>query len=164
MSQPEISSLSSPRQTTVQVKASYWIRQPGEANSGSSSTTNESPTRIQCFGPTPNGGLDRSHTTIADPHIIGLPEGALPTKRDAGDYSYSGRHDHGPLPPLKEGGPLAILLACTQSAKDFNDGYLTEVIAKQQKSEKEEGASLDATSGSSSNNPVKKARVEDVGS
>lgn len=45
-----------------------------------------------------------------------------------GDYQYSGIHDHGPLIPPKEGGPMAQLIGCVQAAKQFNDNYLTNII------------------------------------
>jgi hypothetical protein len=48
-----------------------------------------------------------------------------------GDYSYSGRHDDGPLPAPREGGPMAQLIACVQQAKKLNDEYLTSVIEKE---------------------------------
>ena len=45
-----------------------------------------------------------------------------------GDDTYSGMHDQGPLPTLKEGGPLAILLGACYDAKSFNDEFMTQQI------------------------------------
>jgi hypothetical protein len=49
-----------------------------------------------------------------------------------GDVAFSGHHDHGPLPPPREGGPFAQLMECVIQAKAFSDNYLTEII-KQEK-------------------------------
>ena len=49
-----------------------------------------------------------------------------------GDYAYSGIHDQGELPPLKENGDLTKLLTCANKAKEFNDTYLTEIIKRNQ--------------------------------
>ena len=54
----------------------------------------------------------------------------------AGDYSYAGMHDTGPLvPPLETtaaltagGRPAAYLIASVQQAKEYNDSYLTQWI------------------------------------
>jgi hypothetical protein len=37
-------------------------------------------------------------------------------------------HDQGPLQPPKETGDMALLIGCVETAKQFNDRYLTEVI------------------------------------
>ena len=52
---------------------------------------------------------------------------------EAGSYTYSGMHDQGPLPPPKEGGPMATLIGCVQQAKRDNDKYLTEIIEHEKK-------------------------------
>lgn len=133
----------------VRVQATYWIRESGSA---ASSAVEQPPTRIQCFGSSPNNNGGDTYVTVEEPLRIGLPEGVLPEKRPAGDDSYSGLHDHGPLPPLKEGGPMAVLLACAQQAKKFNDDYLTEVIAAQRKGDEDSNGTV--------SNPVKKAKVD----
>ena len=48
-------------------------------------------------------------------------------------------HDQGPLPALKEGGPIAFLIGCTRLAKEHNDAFLTKCIEqeKEQKKSKE---------------------------
>jgi hypothetical protein len=46
----------------------------------------------------------------------------------AGDFSYSGVHDHGQLPDLRQGGPMALLIACVEQAKQKNDSFLTAEI------------------------------------
>lgn len=48
-----------------------------------------------------------------------------------GTIAYTGHHDHGPLPPPKEGGPFAQLIGCVIEAKAFSDNYLTEVIQQE---------------------------------
>ena len=50
---------------------------------------------------------------------------------DPGDYTYSGMHDHGPLPPPKEGGDFAQLIGFVNAAKKASDAYLTELIEKE---------------------------------
>lgn len=52
----------------------------------------------------------------------------------AGDYTYTGMHDQGPLPEPRQGGSMAKLIACVQQAKATNDEFLTSVI----ENEKEE--------------------------
>ncbi len=86
-----------------------------------------------------------------EPATLGLSEGRTPTKvrdfgcmgnkrylsshiqsqPDAGDYSYSGMHDHGPLPPPIEGGDVALLIGCVDAAKRCSDEFLTNVIKKE---------------------------------
>jgi hypothetical protein len=139
----------------VHVRATYWIR---DFESPVSSSPEDPPTRIQGFGSIPSipndtgGSGDASYETVEEPLRIGLPEGVQPEKRPAGDDSYCGLHDQGPLPPLKEGGPMAVLLACTQRAKKFNDDYLTNAMAAQRKAH--EGAS------GSTFMPLKKPKVD----
>ena len=58
-----------------------------------------------------------------------------PKKPEAGDYGYSGVHDQGALPPPREGGPMALLIACVQEAKNANDEYLTRAIAAEKELE-----------------------------
>lgn len=50
---------------------------------------------------------------------------------DAGDYSYSGMHDHGPLPAPREGGDVALLIGCVEATKRCSDEFLTDVIKKE---------------------------------
>ena len=49
----------------------------------------------------------------------------------AGSFAYSGMHDQGPLPPPREGGAMATLIACVQEAKNFNDEFLTKIIEEE---------------------------------
>ena len=53
------------------------------------------------------------------------------TQPHAGDFSYSGMHDDGPLPALQEGGVMSQLIACVQKAKETNDEYLTGIIEEE---------------------------------
>mmetsp|Transcript_2129 Transcript_2129/g.3660 ORF Transcript_2129/g.3660 Transcript_2129/m.3660 type:complete len:158 (+) Transcript_2129:49-522(+) len=62
---------------------------------------------------------------------IGLPPSVEPVKPDPGDYSFSGMHDHGPLPPPREGGKFAQIVGFVNAAKKASDKYLTEVIEKE---------------------------------
>lgn len=52
-------------------------------------------------------------------------------------------HDQGPLPALKEGGPIAFLIGCTRLAKEHNDAFLTKCIEheKEQKEKSKEPTS-----------------------
>ena len=52
----------------------------------------------------------------------------VPTKPPAGSFTYSGMHDQGPLVSPREGGDMAILIACCEDAKAHTDEYLTQVI------------------------------------
>ena len=56
---------------------------------------------------------------------------AFASKPEPGDYSYSGMHDQGPLPELKEGGQFAQIIGLVNAAKKASDAYLTEVIEKE---------------------------------
>ena len=62
---------------------------------------------------------------------IGLPPSVEPVKPDPGDYSYSGMHDHGPLPLPTEGSQFAQIIGFVDAAKKASDKYLTEVIEKE---------------------------------
>ena len=153
---------SSPRD--VYIQATYWIRDSESVSTTMSASDSQQPTRIQRFwgssGSSSSPPTDRCtdttttsiYETVQCPLRVGLPEGVQPEKLPAGDDAYSGLHDHGPLPPLKEGGQMALLLACAQQAKNFNDDYLTEVIAAQKKGEGEGSRSA--------SNPLKKAKVD----
>jgi len=143
----------------VQIQATYWIMD-GAASASSSSTSSdggEVVPKIQTFGFSPShSSNDDSYVAVKAPLRIGLPEDIIhPEKRPPGDDSYSGLHDQGPLPPLKEDGPMAWLLACVQEARKFNDEYLTEAIARQRKTDKDVGPN-----GGTVANPVKKAKVD----
>lgn len=56
------------------------------------------------------------------PHFCVQPE--------AGDYNYSGMHDHGTLPFPREGGEYAQLIGFVCEAKKASDHFLTKVIEK----------------------------------
>lgn len=50
------------------------------------------------------------------------------TQPSAGDFTYTGMHDHGPLPMPREGGPMSSLISFVAQAKKANDHFLTQVI------------------------------------
>jgi hypothetical protein len=40
-------------------------------------------------------------------------------------------HDHGPLPVLREGGDIALLIGCVDLTKQCSDEFLTSVIKEE---------------------------------
>jgi hypothetical protein len=50
---------------------------------------------------------------------------------NAGDYTYSGMSDHGPLPVPRRGGDIAVLIECVNQTKQCSDDFLTDVIKKE---------------------------------
>jgi hypothetical protein len=60
---------------------------------------------------------------ISIPLCLSQPKG--------GDYSYSGMHDHGPLPAPKEGGEFSLLIDIVQQAKKNSDELLTKIIQEE---------------------------------
>ena len=82
--------------------------------------------------------------------FIGLPDGEEPSKPEPGDYRYSGMHDHGPLPPPKEGGVFAQIIGFVNAAKNASDTYLTELI------EREKAAASSTTEGANKNGAKKR--------
>lgn len=143
----------------VKIQATYWIGTAEKESSSSDGPSNETPpTRTQSFGP--SSPITDTHTMINTPLRAGLPEGAKPDKNSDG---YSGLHDQGPLPPLKEGGPMAVLMSCVQEAKNFNDQYLTEVISAQRKTETKAEHNITADAVEESTNPLKRTKVSNSG-
>mmetsp|Transcript_24280 Transcript_24280/g.37419 ORF Transcript_24280/g.37419 Transcript_24280/m.37419 type:complete len:104 (-) Transcript_24280:388-699(-) len=49
-------------------------------------------------------------------------------KLEPGDFSYSGMHDQGLLPAMKEGGPYALLIGCVDEAQKSSNELLTSII------------------------------------
>lgn len=86
--------------------------------------------------------FDSSHSEASEARV-GLSLGVEPVKAQPGDDAYSGMHDQGPLPSLKEGGPVAFLIGCTRLAKEHNDAFLTKCIQqeKEQRQKSKEPAS-----------------------
>jgi hypothetical protein len=93
----------------VSVSVSYWIN---------GVTDEVAPQQYRTFSPEQG----------TQPARLGLPEGQLPAKPEAGFFGYSGMHDQGPLIPPREGGEMAQLIGCVQAAKQFNDEYLTRIL------------------------------------
>eukprot|EP00978_Attheya_sp_CCMP212_P003312 scaffold6828_cov53-Attheya_sp.AAC.2 len=86
------------------------------------------------------------------PARLGLPEHEEPQKPQPGEYVYTGMHDHGPLPPPREGGEFARLVACANRARELSDALLTEIIDAQRQqhtAKKVKAAANDETSSSS---------------
>lgn len=84
-------------------------------------------------------------------------------KPQPGDYSYSGMHDSGPLPPPKEGGPMADLISYIHAAKGACDEYLTAIIEKE-KAEivtKEQEHDILTSADSEKQPDIKKARKDE---
>uniref|UniRef100_A0A7S0C2U4 Uncharacterized protein n=1 Tax=Proboscia inermis TaxID=420281 RepID=A0A7S0C2U4_9STRA len=73
---------------------------------------------------------------------VGLPENVKATKPLPGDFTYSGMHDHGPLPILKEGGPFSTLIGCVKRARDSSDELLTNIIESEKKAGKRKAEEL----------------------
>jgi hypothetical protein len=141
----------------VKIQATYWIGvTEKEASSSSSNDGAEKPTRVQSFGP--SSPTAQTHTKVDIPLRLGVPEGAKLDKNS--DDIYTGLHDQGPLPPLKEGGPMAVLMSCLREAKNFNDKYLTEAISEQRKKETKVDHNKNDDEGGSVN-PLKRAKVGD---
>ncbi|KAG7348778.1 hypothetical protein IV203_011375 [Nitzschia inconspicua] len=85
--------------------------------------------------------------------IVGLQKGTKPVAPQPGDYSYSGMHDQGPLPDLKQGGPMALLLGCVEGAKEYNNSFLTTLIEE----EKEQKIKLTKSTMSSKTHSISSA-------
>ena len=59
-----------------------------------------------------------------------------PMKLEAGDYSYSGMHDSGPLPPANEEGAYAQLIGCVEEAQRSSNEIMTDVMKNSAKNKK----------------------------
>ena len=86
--------------------------------------------------------FDASNTPIVDKTVVAASS--------EHPYSYTGRHDAGPLPPPRNPqGSYAQLVSCVQATKEFSNQYLTNVI-KQEKCRRP---------GNGGENDVKKQKV-----
>ena len=99
-----------------------------DCGGGNNSTAEDTPQAQKQATITKKQSFDASN---CPPATIGLPPSVEPVKPDPGDYSYSGMHDHGPLPPPREGGKFAQIVGFVNAAKKASDKYLTEVIEKE---------------------------------
>lgn len=50
-------------------------------------------------------------------------------------------HDSGPLLPPKEGGPMADLISYVRCAKEYNDEFMTSVIANEKEQQQDQQSS-----------------------
>ncbi|KAL3941980.1 MAG: hypothetical protein SGBAC_003754 [Bacillariaceae sp.] len=76
---------------------------------------------------TSDGTREESASSSSSSGILGKP--TTSEKLVPGDYSYSGRHDHGELPPLRgEQSGVGKLLGCMKRAQEHNDRFLTKKI------------------------------------
>lgn len=87
-----------------------------------------------------------------DAHTISI----VHSQPDAGDYSYSGMHDHGTLPKLKEGGEFSLMIGLVNEARKHSDELLTRIIKEEQnEGKKHNSGDVDVVQ------QGKKARVND---
>eukprot|EP00903_Cladosiphon_okamuranus_P019549 g17980.t1 len=100
--------------TGVGVKASFSVRGETVHQFSSSGATDSPPVAAAAAGIGEQGPVEGN---------------------DKYDYRYSGRHDHGTLPPLKTGGPHGELVKAILAAKADSDAFLTGLISQSQKSE-----------------------------
>eukprot|EP00934_Nitzschia_sp_Nitz4_P006116 Nitzschia sp. Nitz4//scaffold155_size52807//30018//30416//NITZ4_006800-RA/size52807-processed-gene-0.19-mRNA-1//-1//CDS//3329537381//6106//frame0 len=123
------------------IQATYRIHKPDDENSVVETA--------ETFGP-----ASSCTNSVTTPLRIGLPTDSPypPPRPEAGDERYSGLHDAGPLPPLQEDGPMAVLMQCAVQAKQFNDNFLTEQIA---------AAKASTPSNSQDTHPSKRAKVQE---
>ncbi|KAG7374829.1 hypothetical protein IV203_013924 [Nitzschia inconspicua] len=152
---------------TVAVKASYFIYHDNAATEefvevgGNKHDNDHNDSSALSISP---GGISRSTRTATTSSrifnasntaegIVGLEKGAKPVAPQPGDYSYSGMHDQGPLPDLKQGGPMALLLRCVEGAKEYNNSFLTTLIEE----EKEQKIKLTKSTMSSKTHSISSA-------
>ena len=88
-------------------------------------------------------GVEKNHVveTSARTAVLNKPVAEC-IKPGAGNFSYSGVHDHGVMEQFKIGGPLADLIGAVEDAKQSSNKFLTELIEKE-KSEAAAAADID---------------------
>lgn len=122
-----------PAMNGVSVKATYFIVHQ-KKTTGDDDDIPAAPSAPESTTTTTTKLFDASNTVES---MVGLLPGIKPIPSQPGDYSYSGMHDQGPLPALKEGGPTtAVLLGCIQAAKEYNNVFLSELIEKEKQTAK----------------------------
>lgn len=73
-------------------------------------------------------GVHSGTIAISDPNVGAVNVVSSSARESNTSFEYSGRHDHGELPPLKKEGVNASLVAALQDAKRECDRILTEKI------------------------------------
>lgn len=80
--------------------------------------------------PEEHGKLSRNSIVICKPKTNIDPNYVTDNAKESNtSYDYSGRHDNGSLPKLRNGGDLNLLLSSLYEAKHDSDTYLTSVIS-----------------------------------
>ena len=147
-SEPQSQSMTESESTTSHVFLNAQFEVPNPPGSGDESTTvvkhhfdgkNHKPARIGLKGEPIKVKMTHVsrhmlHFTLSI-NYFRLMHFFLSQKPQPGEYTYSGMHDHGPLPKPKEGGVFASLIGLCQEAKKSSDKYLTEVIEKEKQSQ-----------------------------
>jgi hypothetical protein len=126
--------------SAVGVKATYfivthsYIPEEGHSNHAVASSSSVMTTSTTTTSTTNTSRtFDCSNTKEAR---VGLAIGSKPSAQPLpGDYSYSGVHDQGPLPGLKQGGPMAELLGCLEAAKEYNNTFMTTLLEQEKKNQ-----------------------------
>ena len=74
-------------------------------------------------------GVTQDHEIIVKDPPTFDPNSVADDASQSNKYGYSGRHDHGTLPPLKSGDQHAKILSSMVEAKRLCDEYLTQCMS-----------------------------------